>query len=77
MDLVQEINLPKEAIYKNGLKKVIELTWKESAEDRFSSFQFSHSVMSDSLRPHELQHVRPPCPSPTLGVHPNSSPLSW
>ena len=38
--------------------------------------QFSHSVMSDSLRPHELQHTRPPCPSPTPGVHSNSRPLS-
>ena len=34
--------------------------------------QFSHSVMSDSLRPHESQHARPPCPSPTPGVHPDS-----
>ena len=34
-----------------------------------SSVQFSHSVMSDSLGPHELQHVRPPCPSPAPGVH--------
>ena len=42
-----------------------------------SSVQFSHSVMSDSLRPHEPQHARPPCPSPTPGVHPNSCPLSW
>ena len=42
----------------------------------FSSVQFSHSVVSDSLRPHELQHARPPCPSPTPGVHPNSCPLS-
>ena len=42
-----------------------------------SSVQFSHSVMSDSLRPHELQHARPPCPSPTPGVYPNSYPLSW
>ena len=41
------------------------------------SVQFSRSVMSDSLRPHELQHARPPCPSPTPGVHPNSCPLSW
>ena len=41
-----------------------------------SSVQFSRSVMSDSLRPHELQHARPPCPSPTLGVHPNSCPSS-
>ena len=32
--------------------------------------------MSDSLRPHELQHARPPCPSPTPGVHPNPCPLS-
>ena len=38
----------------------------------FSSVQFSRSVMSDSLRPHELQHARPPCPSPTPGVHSNS-----
>ena len=38
----------------------------------FRSVHFSHSVMSDSLRPHELQHARPPCPSPTPGVHPNS-----
>ena len=42
----------------------------------FSSFQFSHSVISDSLRPHELQHTRPPCPSPTPRVHPNSCPSS-
>ena len=41
-----------------------------------SSFQFSCSVVSDSLRPHELQHARPPCPSPTPGVYPNSCPLS-
>ena len=37
---------------------------------------FSHSVMSNSLRPHELQHARPPCPSPTPGVHSDSRPLS-
>ena len=40
------------------------------------SLQFSHSVMSNSLRPHEPQHARPPCPSPTPGVHPNPCPLS-
>ena len=43
---------------------------------QFSSVHFSHSVVSDSLRPHELQHTRPPCPSPTPGVHPNSRALS-
>ena len=36
---------------------------------QFSSVQFSHSVVSDSLRPHESQHARPPCPSPTPGVY--------
>ena len=40
------------------------------------SVQFSRSVLSDSLWPHELQHARPPCPSPTPGVHSNSHPLS-
>ena len=42
----------------------------------FSSVQFSHSVVSDSLRPHESQPGRPPCPSPTPGVHPNPGPSS-
>ena len=42
----------------------------------FSSVQFSFSVVSDSLRPHEPQHAKPPCPSPTPGVHPNPCPLS-
>ena len=41
-----------------------------------SSVQFSCSVVSDSLRPHESQHARPPCPSPTPGVHPDPRPLS-
>ena len=40
---------------------------------QFSSFQFSCSVVSDSLRPHGLQHTRPPCPSPTSRVDSNSS----
>ena len=40
------------------------------------SVQFSRSVVSDTLRPHEPQHSRPPCPSPTPGVYPDSCPLS-
>ena len=40
------------------------------------SVKFSHSVVSNSLQPHGLQHVRPPCPSPTPRVHSNSCPLS-
>ena len=42
----------------------------------YDSVQFSHSVVSDSLQPHELQHARPPCLSPTPGVHPNPYPSS-
>ena len=42
-----------------------------------SSVQFSRSVMSNSLWPHEPQHTRPPCPSPTPRVHPNPCPLCW
>ena len=41
-----------------------------------TSVQFSRSVVSDSLQPHESQHARPPCPSPTPGVHSDSRPLS-
>ena len=53
---------------------------KEESEQvglKLSSVQFSHSVVSDSLRPHEVQHARPPCPSPTAGVYANPCPLSW
>ena len=42
-----------------------------------SSVQFSRSVLSDSLWPHESHHARPPCPSPTPRVHSNSRPSSW
>ena len=44
---------------------------------QFSSVQFSRSVVSDSLRPHEPKHTRPPYPSPTAGAHPNPCPSSW
>ena len=43
---------------------------------QFSSVQSSLSVVSDSLQPHELQHARPPCPSPTPGVNSDSCPSS-
>ena len=43
---------------------------------QFSSIKFSRSVVSDSLQPHESQHARPPCPSPTPGIHPDSRPSS-
>ena len=47
-----------------------------TANHQFSSVQFSHSVVSNSLQPHELQLARPPCPSPTPGVHSDSHPSS-
>ena len=47
-----------------------------SLSKKFSSVQFSHSVLSDSLRPHESQHARPPCPSPTPRVLWDSHPSS-
>ena len=46
-------------------------------EVRNPSVQFNHSVVSNSLGPHGLQHTRPPCPSPSPGVYSNSCPLSW
>ena len=45
-------------------------------EIQFSSVQFNRSVVSDSLRPHGLQHTRPPCPLSTPGVYSNTCPLS-
>ena len=52
------------------------LTALDTGPRCLSSVQFSRSVVSDSLRPHESQHARPPCPSPTPGVHSDSRPSS-
>ena len=72
---------------KYNLEKKFEkcIEWKDILEtwsidpvfSSFSSVQFSRSVVSYSLWPHEEQHARPPCPSPTPGVHPNPCSLSW
>ena len=48
-------------------------SWGDCLGLQFSSAQFSRSVISDSLQPHESQHAKPPCPSPTPGVYSNSS----
>ena len=54
------------------------ILWQQSPSAViFSPIQFSRSVVSDSLRPLESQHTRPPCPSPTPGVYSNSCPSSW
>ena len=64
---------------KKEIKICIEMNENESTttQNLFSSVQFSRSVVSDSLQHHESQHTRPPCPSPTPGVHLNSYPSSW
>ena len=66
----------KEESEKVGLKLNIQKT-KIMASSHISSVQFSCSVVSDSLQPHEPQHSRPPCPSPTPGVYSNSCSSSW
>ena len=55
---------------------LISITYVKAITYTYISDQFSSSIMSDSLQPHELQHLRPPCPSSTPGVYPNSCPLS-
>ena len=52
-------------------------SWLISSVGYYELVQFSHSVVSDSLWPHGLQHTRPPCPPPTPKVYSNSCPLSW
>ena len=76
------INLPRETKelytenYKTLMKEIKDINrWRDSPCS-WSVSQFSHSVMSDTLRPHELQHARPPCPSPTPRVYSDSCPLS-
>ena len=58
-----------------GLSRIFSSTTNESINSlalRLTSVQFSRSVVSDSLRPHESQHTRPPCPSPSPRVHSDS-----
>ena len=57
-------------------KKPLSERWKLRTICPLSSVQFRHSVVSDSLRPHVLQHARPPCPSPIPGAYLNLCPLS-
>ena len=59
------MDLQKQEVLRRGGKNI-----------QFSSVQFSHSIVSASLRPHESQHARPPCSSPSPGVHSDSRPSS-
>ena len=56
-------------------RRLLRVLWTARRWNHSNLSQFNHSVVSDSLRPHELQHTRPPCPSPTPGVHPNPCPF--
>ena len=71
-----DFSLPGSSVH--GIFQARVLEWGDIAfsTSMYISVQFSPSVMSESLRPHELQHARPPCPSPTTGVYPNSCLLS-
>ena len=60
----------------NNLRYADNTTLMAESEKELSSVQFSRSVMSDSLRPHESQHARPPCPSPSPRFHSDSRPSS-
>ena len=64
-----EANLDYSGPYRNVISMIV-------SKYGLVSVQFSSSVISDSLRPHGLQHAWPPCPSPTPGVHQNPCPLS-
>ena len=74
----QTVAHPHTAILFSNKRKLDIKPWRalERNLKSFSSVQFSHSVVSDSLLSHEPQHVRPPCPSPTPRVYSNSCPLS-
>ena len=65
-------------MYHVDVKIDIMVIWvKFTHSNEWHSVQFSYSVVSDSLWPHEPQHTRPPCPSPTPGVHTNSRSSIW
>ena len=75
--LLQQHKKPSTLEYHQMVNKEIRLVILFAVEDgQTLSVQFSRSVMSDSLRPQELQHTRPPCPSPTPRVHSDSRPSS-
>ena len=61
---------------KPGLKLNLQ-KMKIMVSSPITSVRFTHSVVSNTLGPHGLQHTRPPCPSPTPSVYSNSCPLSW
>ena len=61
---------------RNGIDRTEAEDIKKRWQEYISSVQFSRLVVSDTLRPHESQYARPPCPSPTPSIHPDSHPSS-
>ena len=74
-DVGEWTTVPEHWTGKEGGQEAIGWTGENRLLSRVS-VQFNCSVVSDSLRPHESQHARPPCPSPTPGVHSDSRPSS-
>ena len=71
------LNRCRKSLWQNSVPIWLKLFKKcTQKEPTSTSVQFSCSVVSNSFQPHELQHTRPPCPSPTPRVHPNSCPSS-
>ena len=71
-----KLNIQKTKIMASSPITSWEIDGETGTDIIFSSVQFCSSVVSDSLRDHESQHIRPPCPSTTLGVHTDSRPSS-
>ena len=78
LHLTTIVTFSSHALIIEGIQEVNKLpkTSCPAFQSAISSVQFSLSVVSNSFRPHESQHARPPCPSPTPGVHPDSCPSS-
>ena len=76
--IIREMQIKTTVSYHPHWSKWLERVWRKRNTPTllFSSVQFSRSVVSDSLQPHESQHTRPPCPSPTPGVDSDSRPWS-
>ena len=74
--MLQQIHIALQKLRQWSFSSSVQFSHSVSSFLRFSSVQFTSSVMSNSLWPHVPQHARPPCPSPTPGVHPNPCPSS-
>ena len=74
---VPEVRIKENHKISGVLVEMLALLLEVGNSVQFSSVQFSRSVVSDSMRPHESQHARPPCPSPSPRVHSNSRASTW